>query len=189
MFIYTFAYIKENIMGFETTATLSEAQNNEIGFSIGIAFAILNTVGFILPALVLEPISERIGRVRTHTIAIAIMSVGYVLLAFMGGSITSLFIFMAIIGVGWSAVVSLPFAIMSEVVNQSKMGLMMGLFNLSVVLPQIVASNLGGFIEGQADKNMIFIISAVTLGISAVLWLLVKEQNKVSTSTLGGGHH
>lgn len=189
MFIYTFAYIKENIMGFETTATLSEAQNNEIGFSIGIAFAILNTVGFILPALVLEPISERIGRVRTHTITIAIMSVGYVLLAFMGGSITSLFIFMAIIGVGWSAVVSLPFAIMSEVVNQSKMGLMMGLFNLSVVLPQIVASNLGGFIEGQADKNMIFIISAVTLGISAVLWLLVKEQNKVSTSTLGGGHH
>jgi maltose/moltooligosaccharide transporter len=54
MFIYTFAYIKEVIMGFETTAELTEAQNNDIGFSIGIAFAILNTVGFILPALVLE---------------------------------------------------------------------------------------------------------------------------------------
>lgn len=189
MFIYTFAYIKENIMGFETTASLTDAQNNEIGFSIGIAFAILNTVGFILPALVLEPITEKIGRVRTHTIAIAIMSVGYLLLAFMGASITSLFVFMAIIGVGWSAVVSLPFAIMSEVVNQSKMGLMMGLFNLSVVLPQIVASNLGGFIEGQANKNMIFIISAITLGVSAVLWLFVKEQKVTSAAGVSGGHH
>jgi hypothetical protein len=53
---------------------------------------------------------------------------------------------------------------MSEVVDQRKMGLMMGLFNLSVVLPQIVASNLGGFIEGSADKTSIFWISTITLG-------------------------
>ena len=189
MFIYTFAYVKEVIMGFETTADLTKDQNNEIGFSIGIAFAVLNTVGFLLPALVLEPVAEKIGRVRTHTIAIAVMSVGYLLLAYMGGTMTSLFVFMAIIGIGWSAVVSLPFAIMSEVVNQSKMGLMMGLFNLSVVLPQIVASNLGGFIGNQANKNMIFIISAITLGISAVLWLLVKEQKTDTVSAVGGGHH
>ena len=178
MFIYTFAYIKEVIMGHDTSASLSEVNNNQIGFSIGIAFAILNTVGFLLPALVLEPIAEKIGRVRTHTLAIATMAVGYALLAFFGHSMTSLFIFMAVIGIGWSAVVSLPFAIMSEVVNQNKMGLMMGLFNLSVVLPQIVASQLGGYIEGQDNKNVIFIISAIALGMSAVSWLLVKEQKR-----------
>ncbi len=179
MFIYTFAYIKEVIMGYETTATITEAENNQIGFSIGIAFAILNTVGFLLPALVLEPVAEKIGRVKTHTIAIAIMAIGYGLLVFFGQSMTSLFVLMAVVGIGWSAVVSLPFAIMSEVVNQQKMGLMMGLFNLSVVLPQIVASNLGGFIEGYDDKSVIFMISAGTLAVSAVLWLLVKEQRQV----------
>ncbi len=178
MFIYTFAFIKEVIMGFDGTATLSDAQNNQIGFSIGVAFAILNTVGFILPALVLEPIAEKIGRVRTHTVAIAIMAIGYALIAFFANSMTSFFLLIAIVGIGWSAVVSLPFAIMSEVVDQRKMGLMMGLFNLSVVLPQIVASNLGGMIEAAPNKNMIFLISAVTLAISAVLWLLVKEQEK-----------
>lgn len=178
MFIYTFAYIKEIIMGFETTASLSEAQNNQIGFSIGIAFAVLNTVGFLLPAFVLEPIAEKIGRVRTHTLAIAIMAIGYALLVFFGNTMTSFFLLMAFVGIGWAAVVSLPFAIMSEVVDQRRMGLMMGLFNLSVVLPQIVASQLGSFIETQADKNMIFIISAVTLGISALLWLMVKEQKR-----------
>ncbi len=175
MFIYTFGYIKQNIMGFAGDAELSAADSNYIGFSIGVAFAILNTVGFLFPALVLEPIAERIGRVRTHTLAIAVSALGYLAIVYFGTTITSFFVLMAVVGVGWAAIVSLPFAIMSEVVDQRRMGLFMGLFNLSVVLPQIVASNLGGWIEGAADKNLIFWISAVTLGISAVLWLLVRE--------------
>ncbi|MGB0839610.1 MAG: MFS transporter [Chitinophagales bacterium] len=178
MFIYIFFFIKEVIMGYQATAELSDADNNQIGFSIGIAFAILNTVGFILPALVLEPIAKKIGRVRTHTIAIAIMAIGYLLMAFFAKSMVLLFVLIAIVGIGWSAVVSLPFAIMSEVVDARKMGLMMGLFNLSVVLPQIVASQLGNFISSQPDKSVIFMISAATLAISAVLWLLVKEQKQ-----------
>ncbi|MEM1359507.1 MAG: MFS transporter [Bacteroidota bacterium] len=190
MFIYTFGYIKESIMGYETTASLTTEQNDEIGFTIGVAFAILNTVGFLLPALVLEPIAERIGRVKTHTLAIAISAVGYGLIVAFGTSVTTFFLLMAIVGVGWAAIVSLPFAIMSEVVDQRKMGLMMGLFNLSVVLPQIVASNLGGFIEHAADKSLIFWISAGTLGVSALLWLLVQEperRGEAAVST-GGGH-
>lgn len=175
MFIYTFSFIKENIMGFGTTEQLTEAQNDEIGFITGVSFAILNTVGFLLPALVLEPITKKIGRVKTHMLCIATMAIGYLLIILFGNSSTTLFILMAVVGIGWAAVVSLPFAIMSETVDQSRMGWYMGLFNLSVVLPQLVASGLGGFIDTAENKSMIFIISAITLGISAVLWLLVKE--------------
>ncbi len=182
MFIYTFGYIKEVIMGYDSNAALSEIQNNEIGFTIGVAFAILNTVGFLLPALVLEPIAEKIGRVRTHTLAIAVSAIGYLMIVYLGQTVTSFFILMAVVGVGWAAIVSLPFAIMSEVVDQRKMGLMMGLFNLSVVLPQIVASNLGGYIEHAADKSLIFWIAAGTLGVSAALWLLVKEEGSLVAS-------
>ncbi len=177
-------------MGFAATEELAEAQNNEIGFSIGIAFAILNTVGFLLPASVLEPMAKKIGRVKTHMICIFIMAVGYGLIVMMGQSTTMFFVLIAIVGIGWGAVVSLPFAIMSEVVDQTRMGFFMGLFNLSVVLPQLVASGLGRFIEHQADKNVIFIISAVSLAVSALLWLLVREQ-KTSASpapAVGGGH-
>jgi len=178
MFIYTFGYIKEVIMGFETATKLSEGQNNEIGASIGLAFAILNTVGFLLPALVLEPVARRIGRVKTHALALAVSALGYGLIVAYGSSLPVFYCLMAVVGVGWAAVVSLPFAIMSEVVDERRMGLMMGLFNLSVVLPQIVASRLGVYIEHSADKSSIFWISAVTLGISAVLWLLVKENHE-----------
>ncbi|PWL32301.1 MFS transporter [uncultured Roseivirga sp.] len=175
MFIYTFSFIKENIMGFGTTEQLTEAQNDEIGFITGVSFAILNTVGFLLPALVLEPITKKIGRVKTHMLCIATMAIGYLLIILFGNSSATLFILMAVVGIGWAAVVSLPFAIMSETVDQSRMGWYMGLFNLSVVLPQLVASGLGGFIDTAENKSMIFIISAISLGISAVLWLLVKE--------------
>ena len=176
MFIYTFAFIKVVIMGYEATADLTKAEDGQIGFISGVAFAILNTVGFLLPTLVLEPLAKKIGRIRTHTIAIVIMAVGYALIVFFADSMVSFFVLIALVGIGWGAVVSLPFAIMSEVVDQRRMGLMMGLFNLSVVLPQIVASLLGGFIDGYPDKSMIFIISAATLAISSVCWLMVKEQ-------------
>ncbi|MCI5083827.1 MAG: hypothetical protein MRY78_19165 [Saprospiraceae bacterium] len=100
-----------------------------------------------------------------------------------------LFILMAVVGIGWAAVVSLPFAIMSEVVDQGRMGFFMGLFNLSVVLPQLVASGLGGFIEHAADKNIIYIISAGSLGISAFLWLLVKESKSINAAVVNSSGH
>lgn len=187
MFVYSFFYIKETIFGHAADATLPDAVNNEIGFTLGIAFAVLNTVGFLLPALVLEPITERIGRVRTHFIAIAIMALGYVGLLLFGTTITAFFVMMAVVGIGWAAVVSLPFAIMSEHVNQGKMGLFMGLFNLSVVLPQLLASFMGGWLGGFEDRSVIYIVSAVSLAISAALWLLVKD-TKGTGKVVAAGH-
>jgi MFS family permease len=89
---------------------------------------------------------------------------------------------MAVCGIGWAAIVSLPFAIMSEKVDESRMGFFMGIFNLSVVLPQLIVSLvLGYFIQEAVDKNLIFIISGTTLAISAILWLLVKEKQVQTT--------
>ena len=86
---------------------------------------------------------------------------------------------MCILTLGWAAVVSLPFAIMSEKVDKSRMGFFMGIFNLSVVLPQLVASSLvGTVIKNAADKGIIFIISGASLAVSAGLWLFVSEKNK-----------
>lgn len=186
MFVYSFAFVKTNIMGYGLQEELGQDLNNEIGFGLGVAFAILNAVGFLLPATVLQPVSERIGRVKTHTICIAIMAIGYAALVFFGTTQISFFLLMAFVGIGWGAVVSLPFAIMSEVIDQRRMGLFMGLFNLSVVIPQIFASLLGGYLDGFDNQSIIFVISAISLAISAGLWLLVKEQ--ASSFKMAGGN-
>jgi hypothetical protein len=67
---------------------------------------------------------------------------------------------------------------MTEKVNKKRMGFFMGIFNLSVVIPQLVASFvLGYFILNAEDKSLIYLISAISLAISAVLWILVKEKS------------
>lgn len=171
MFVYMIGYIEQK---------LDPTSQDHTGQIISISFLILNAVGALLPALVLEPITEKIGRVKTHLICVAIMSAGYFGIVFFGKDIFSVYVLMAVAGVGWAAIVSLPFAIMSEKVNKARMGFFMGIFNLSVVLPQLVASLvLGIFVESAVDKNIIFIMSGTSLAVSAVLWLLVKESKAV----------
>ena len=167
MFVYIIAYIQQK---------MNPATETETGQIIAISFLVLNAVGFILPAFVLEPLTEKIGRVKTHLSCVAIMAVGYFGIVAIGQSPFAMYVLMAVLGVGWAAIVSLPFAIMSEKVDESRMGFFMGIFNLSVVIPQLIVSLvLGYFILEAADKNLIFIISGISLSISAILWLIVKE--------------
>ena len=167
MFVYIIAYINQK---------LNPASDFESGQIISISFLILNTVGFILPVLVLEPLAERFGRVRVHLSAVAVMAAAYLGIVLFGTSSLMLYVLMAFAGVGWAAVVSLPFAIMSENVKKGRMGFFMGIFNLSVVIPQLIVSlGLGMLIQSAADKSIIFIIAAVSLAVSAGLWLLVSE--------------
>lgn len=182
MFVYIIGYI---------TQYLSPADDNETGQIIAISFLILNAVGAVLPATILEPVTEKIGRVKTHLMCVAVMSAAYFGIVFFGKTVISLYILMGVAGIGWAAIVSLPFAIMSEKVAKSRMGFFMGIFNLSVVLPQLFVSLvLGYFINNAADKNLIFIISGTTLAISAVLWFLVKDSKamKAELSQVGAGH-
>ncbi|HOL81275.1 MAG TPA: MFS transporter [Ignavibacteriales bacterium] len=178
MFIYTFGFIKEVVMGYKITQELPSQLNDQIGLATGISFAILNTIGFIFPKFVLEPVSKKIGKVWTHKLAILIMAIAYLITFLFIKDKVGLFVMMAFIGIGWASVVSIIFAIVSEVVNKAKMGLFMGLFNLAVVIPQIVASYLGGWINSMHDKSYIFLISSVCLGISFVIWLFVKDTGK-----------
>ncbi|MDP1676028.1 MAG: MFS transporter [Bacteroidota bacterium] len=181
MFVYIIAYIQQKFFGGISDQSIINAQSGQI---IAISFAILNTVGFILPAFVLEPIVEKIGRVKTHLSCVAVMSLGYFGIVALGSTPMAMYLFMAVAGIGWAAVVSLPFAIMTEKIDQSRTGFFMGIFNLSVVIPQLLVSlAVGTIIMNSVDKNIIFIISGVSLALSAALWTLVKENRAVKNAS------
>ncbi len=173
MFVYVIAFVQQHLIAADAGKDVISAQSGQI---IGFSFAIMSTVGFLLPALVLEPVARRIGRVRTQAGSVGIMAIGYFVIAYMARSPMAMYVLMAVIGVGWAAIVSLPFAIMTEKVDKSRMGYFMGIFNLSVVLPQLFASLvLNKVIQNAADKNTIFLICGVCLAASSVLWLTVRE--------------
>lgn len=187
MFVYIIAFLEQK-MQFAANITAADRQAS-LGQMISLSFFILNAVGAIWPAFLLEPLSKRIGRVRTHVIMVAIMSAGYFGIVAFAHSAWTLYAMMVILTFGWAAVVSLPFAIMSEKVNMARMGFFMGIFNLSVVLPQLVSSLLfGKVITMMTDKNIIFLISGASLALSALLWVLVtddslKRKNQPATVT------
>jgi maltose/moltooligosaccharide transporter len=77
----------------------------------------------------------------------------------------------------------MPYAMLSSAIDPKKMGLFMGLFNMFIVIPQIIAS-IGGInlLSGLLGDN---IINTMTLaGISLVLAglsnLLITNKNAIS---------
>jgi maltose/moltooligosaccharide transporter len=185
MFVYIIAFIQQRMLGTSDSATGAL----ESGRIIAISFAVLNTVGFLLPAPILEPLAMKFGRVRVHLTAVAIMAAGYFAIAAAGMTPLMLYVLMGVVGIGWASIVSLPFAIMTEKVEKSRMGFFMGIFNLSVVLPQLLVSLvIGSVVQQAADKSIIFLISGTTLAISAVFWLLVREPRRTGSPSGPGGH-
>ncbi len=177
MFVYMFAFLEQKLPAMNDMPAAD--RNARLGQMIGWSFFILNAVGAIWPAFMLEPMSKKLGRVRTHAMMVAIMALGYFGIVLFASSAIMLYSMMCVLTLGWAAVVSLPFAIMSEKVDKSRMGFFMGIFNLSVVLPQLIASSvIGTVIKNSADKNIIFIVSGVSLAISAALWLFVSDNKK-----------
>ena len=168
-FVFLFAYLQQ------TLPDLSAIDQGRVGST---SFLVLNAVGALLPAFVLMPMAHRIGRVRTHTLCLAFMTAGYLGLYAYGSSPLAIYVLMAVVGIGWAAIVSLPFAIVSQKVNQARMGLYMGLFNLSVVLPQLVVSlGVALFISRAPDKGVIFAVSAASLALSTISWSFVTEDD------------
>ncbi len=146
------------------------------GNVVALSFLLLNLVGALLPALVLGPIAVKIGRVKTHMYALFLAAIGFLGMAWFGTSEILIYLFICVVGIGWAATISLPFAIMSERVDQAKMGLYMGIFNLSVVLPQLMASlGVGKILSESTQGSTLFLICGAAMLASGLLWLLVKE--------------
>jgi len=168
-FVFLFAYLQQ---------TLPQMSDLDLGRVGSMGFLVLSAVGALLPATVLMPVANRIGRIRTHAICLGFMTVGYLGLYWYGRSPLLIYTLIAVVGIGWASMVSLPFAIVSQKVSQAKMGLFMGLFNLSVVLPQLVVSlGIALLVSRAPDRSIIFALSAASLALSTLAWSFVREDD------------
>jgi Na+/melibiose symporter-like transporter len=167
MFVYMISFVQYRFPLLDATAG---------GQMLSRSFLVLSAVGALMPAFVLEPLTRRFGQVAVHVACLALMALGFAGVYLYGTSPLVVYALMALMGIGWAAIVSLPFAIMSQRVDQGRIGLYMGVFNLSVVLPQLLTSlAVGKIVEHTADKGVIFVIGAGCLALSALAWLFVRR--------------
>ena len=74
----------------------------------------------------------------------------------------------------------MPYAILAGALPPSKMGYYMGVFNFFIVIPQIVAAALLGFIVGRFFGGQAIdalLIGGISLVLAAVLTLNVKDDD------------
>lgn len=187
MFVMSYFFIKETMLpgmnpasawanSFSKFITGSEQSvETTAGNILSLGFLFLNLIGALMPMLLLEPLSKRIGKVKVYRIAIACMTAGYFLLYAAGAIEAVFYVGMIICGIGWSAVISIVYAIMTEKVNAHKMGMYMGLFNFSIVLPSMMTPGISKLVNDAGDYSLLFLVIAICLLVSFVCWLFVRE--------------
>lgn len=83
-----------------------------------------------------------------------------------------------LVGVSWASILSMPYALLAGSVDPKKMGGYMGIFNMFIVIPQIVAATaLGPVIVSVFNNHSIYamVISGSSLIIGALLLAFVDE--------------
>lgn len=173
MWIYTTAGVTEYHYG--TTDTASAAFNSGANW-VGVLFAGYN--GFAALAAVIIPIMIRFSSIQiSHCINLFLGGIGLASFLLVKDP-NWLLLNMVGIGFAWASILSLPYALLSNALPANKMGVFMGIFNFFIVIPQILAASILGFLLNlMFDGKPIYalIIGGCSMVIAGLYTLTVKE--------------
>ncbi len=140
MWIYTTSAVTSSIYG--TSDTTSQAYNDGADW-VSVCFGVYNGLA-ILFAFLLPIMAAKTSRKMTHIICLISGSIGLVSI-FLINDPNMLILSMIGIGLAWTSILSMPYAMLTGALPASKMGYYMGVFNFFIVIPQIVAAAILGF--------------------------------------------
>ncbi len=143
---------------------------NWVGFSFAIYNGIAALFAFLIPFL-----ARWTNRRYTHAMALTMGSLGYLSILIVPHP-TWIIASMVGVGIAWASILAMPYAILTGSLPSHKMGTYMGLFNIFIVMPQIVAASvLGSFISIVAKGQPIFglVFGGVSLFIGAIMMIFV----------------
>ena len=163
LWIYTTPAVTQHIYG--TTDSTSHLYNQGANW-VGVLFAVYNAVS-ALSAFLLPLIARQIGRKGTHAIALVVGGISFISLYFVKDPMMLL---VPMIGVGfaWGSILSMPYAIQTGSLPAAKMGTYMGIFNFFIVIPQILAASILGYITSTLFHGQV-ILTMVLAGFSLIL--------------------
>jgi maltose/moltooligosaccharide transporter len=173
MWIYTTSAVTEVHFGAKDT---TGAAYNDGANWVGVLFAAYN--GFAALAAILIPfMTRRLGLRLSHLINLVLGGAG--LISFLVIRDPD-WLLLSMVGVGfaWASILSLPYALLSDCVPAEKMGVYMGIFNFFIVIPQLLAASVLGFLLktffGNAPVNAL-LIGGISLIVAGLCTLAVRE--------------
>ena len=123
----------------------------------------------------------KINRRNIHLGSLFLGGVGFLMMFYATPS--SLKYCFILIGISWGSILSMPYAMLSGSVNPAKMGMMMGLFNMFIVIPQIMAA-LGGInilykLFGQ-ETIYSMTLAGVSMLLGSISTLLITDKQAIT---------
>ncbi|WP_438961572.1 MFS transporter [Nonlabens sp.] len=126
---------------------------------------------------------KSINRKYIHMACLILGGLGFLYMFFIPGEPQKLIISFSLIGIAWGSILSMPYAMLSSSVESHKMGLMMGVFNMFIVIPQIIAA-VGGvvFLQKLIGEEAIhaMTIAGIFLIIAAFSNLLITNKKAIT---------
>ena len=144
---------------------------------VGVLFAIYNGVAAIAALTLLPLLAKRIGKVKTHCLCLLAGAAGYASF-FLIHDPQWLILSEVGVGIAWASILAMPYAILASSLPQRKLGIYMGLFNIFIVIPQLLVATIMGsvmkaFFPGEPIWTML--AAAIVMVIAALAMLRVDD--------------
>lgn len=149
----------------------------EAGNWVDVLFGTYNGVAAIAALTLLPWLSSHIGKVKTHVVGLLCGAVGYASFFFLRDP-QMLIASEVGIGIAWASILAMPYAILASSLPQRKLGIYMGLFNVFVVVPQLlVATVMGSIMKAWFPTEPIWTMAfaAGVMVLAALAMLRVRE--------------
>jgi maltose/moltooligosaccharide transporter len=180
--MWTFATpaITEHVFGATDT---SSAAYNDAADSVGNYLGTYGLVSmFYALILVFFASKLKINRKLLHLVSLILGGIGFILIYYIEEP-WMLHISFSLVGIAWASILSMPYAMLSSSLEPKKMGVYMGIFNMFIVIPQIIAATGGAnflykLFFGEAVINTMLL--AGSLLILAGLSNLLIQDRKVT---------
>ena len=163
---------------FKLANTQFQESSNLVGSAMGVYG--LSSMAFAL-LLTLYTSKRNINRKYVHMASLMLGGIGFLYMNY--ASPETLIYSFILIGFAWGSILSMPYAMLSSSVDPKKMGVIMGIFNMFIVIPQIIAA-LGGinFISSLLGEETInaMTVAGISLIIAGLCNLLITNKNAIS---------
>ncbi|MBN2868824.1 MAG: MFS transporter [Flavobacteriaceae bacterium] len=165
-------------LAFDTANTAFQKSSNLVGSAMGVYG--LSSMAFAL-LLTFYTSKRRINRKFVHMGSLMLGGIGFLMMN-VATPETLKYCFI-LVGFAWGSILSMPYAMLSSSVDPKKMGVIMGIFNMFIVIPQIIAA-LGGinFISGLLGEEAInaMTVAGISLVIAGLCNLLITNKNAIT---------
>ena len=172
-------------MGFDSSQALSQAAKMNTTYNV-------STIVF---ALALVPLAMKFGGKKVYVFSLFLTGIAMLCIPYIEDPLLVI-LPMILFGIGWAAMMGIPYSMVSKIVPQERRGVYMGILNMMIVIPMgIQTLTFGPVVKNLLDNSAVnaILFGGVFFIIAGILALRLKQPKDIEGDedvvlTGGGGH-